>query len=360
MDYSYDDCNANDNAICTYNLSIFGNEPYLAAQVLNHILVDWPLPLREMIESRYNRNLMRQYSNDARRLLGRCLRRACNYDIFRSTLHEMWMRRAFMFFNHYACNPFFDYLYQPTENGNIFMFLDENRITNLRGLSFDDRNPKLKHINEILNIRIRDPDHSNGCDQDIFNSYQARGMTSAEYYFESHVIQFYRIMFFFLELEALGINMNEFDIVDGPLPYDLVPENIQAILYDDNRFRDYLLERRTEEESRDVVTNLDRRIKTALARSSRVREEVLYAALRSRIRNKHSGRTSTTTSTTTSTERSSTPETSTKDSKLSKKGSTWKNSQGKHFILQNKQADRVNRKQMDTNECGYPADTLDL
>lgn len=69
-------------------------------------------------------------------------------------------------------------------------------------------------------------------------------MTSAEYYFENQVNQFYRIIFFFIELRARGISTDKDDIYEGPLPYNVVPKEVQAIIYDNDVYRDYLLSER--------------------------------------------------------------------------------------------------------------------
>lgn len=59
-------------------------------------------------------------------------------------------------------------------------------------------------------------------------------MTHAEFYLEVHIIQFYRLLFFAQELIARGIVTDADDIYDGPLSYDIVPEYIQSIVYNDD------------------------------------------------------------------------------------------------------------------------------
>lgn len=97
-------------------------------------------------------------------------------------------------------------------------------------------------INRILNIHQADRPGFFG-EFDIFTEYEINNMTSAAYYFESHNVQFYRILFFFRELRLLGMSTDEQD-VDGTLPTNLVPRRIQEIIYDDNSYSRYLLEER--------------------------------------------------------------------------------------------------------------------
>lgn len=64
----------------------------------------------------------------------------------------------------------------------------------------------------------------------------------------------------------------EYDIYNGALPLDVVPEEVQAIVYDEDVYREYLLERRR----KDVASgDHENPIVKNLARTARVREEDL-------------------------------------------------------------------------------------
>lgn len=128
-------------------------------------------------------------------------------------------------------------------------------------------------------------------------------MSSAEYYLENHIDQFYRILFFILELRARGISSDEDDVYPGPLPYNVVPEETQIIVYNDNSYRNYLLNRRQEELRLEDVGNVFRQ---NLVRTARVREEdlmmlMINATSTSRAFVDTSATTKTTTTTTTTT-----------------------------------------------------------
>lgn len=128
------------------------------------------------------------------------------------------------------------------------------------------------HQNLPLESRVR---------YDLFPPYGTAGMRRADYYFEVHMIQFYRILFFFLELEARGIVTDEDDIFEGSIPFNQVPERIQAILYNDTVYRNYLLTRRREELR---IDDSDNEIRRHLGSALRVREEDLIMLFLRRIR----------------------------------------------------------------------------
>lgn len=156
-------------------------------------------------------------------------------------------------------------------------------------------------------------------------------MSSGEYYFERHLSQFYRISFFFLELQSRGIWTDEDDIYPGPIPFEVVPEEIQAILYNDIAYHDYLSANSpTESSARENCSTLN------FTRPAFISEENLFISFLTRIKNSFG---TTTTSTTTSPRIMTTTRvfSTTKHSrKRSKKGSVCVNVHGKHFSKRQK------------------------
>lgn len=73
------------------------------------------------------------------------------------------------------------------------------------------------------------------------------------------------------------------DTYVGPIPFDVVPEDVQAIVYNDSAYRDYLLARRCYELRMSDDENLHAR---NLVRSERVCEEDLILLYWTRIRNR--------------------------------------------------------------------------
>lgn len=134
----------------------------------------------------------------------------------------------------------------------------------------------------------------------------------------------------------MGITINEDDEYLSP---DGVPEEVQEMLYDDIRYRDYLLRRRIlEESSGDVQIPYETTFRQNLASSARVFEEDLVSFFyRHMMVSSSIIRTTTTSSTTTTTQISTTS--TTQISTISKyrglkKGSVCVNDQGKHFTKQ--------------------------
>lgn len=161
---------------------------------------------------------------------------------------------------------------------------------------------------------------------DIFSEYnRTRSMTITEFFIEYHIDQFYRIIFFVQELQA-RVSVND-DNYDGPLPYDLLPEEIQAIVYDDGRYREYLLERRSKELSH-IGDSLRNSARPNLGSSARVQEEDLFSMMNLLCHD--SASTSTTTATSSSTTTATISSTPNPRQEL-KKGSCRDNEYGKHF-----------------------------
>lgn len=181
-------------------------------------------------------------------MLGCALNSTNADDPFRILLRFFWELRAREYFDgrpqRLAYIPHrytFDYLAPHTIVGMDYF---SSRLD----VDFSDRNPLLEeeYILRILNIHAAD--QPGNAEFDIFRGYETRRfMSSSEYYIEDRIIQFYRILFFVQELGFRGIWTDEDDTYDGPVPYEVLPRDVQSMVYDDNKYRDFLLTRRRNE-----------------------------------------------------------------------------------------------------------------
>lgn len=338
---------------------IFEGEPPEISNILKYILVDWVFHPFHMVQTRQGRVILRRYANDAFRLLEYAFNIYEDFDLFRLSLRVFWMRRAQEFYD--ANSPKFPFvLYRYTvDDPRPHTIINSNIFYKRVSQNFGNRNPPANKslIDIILNTHSADRPSEAG-EFDIFADYEINGMSSAEYYLESHIDQFYRILFFFLELRSRNIVSDEDDKFDGRLPSNVLVEFVQDILYDDNIYRNYLSWRRYH----DVTAgNPQNRIIQNLARTARVREEDLIMLFFMNTSSTSDTRSSisTTTSTTTTVKSTST----TKQSyEKSKKGSVFVNSSGKHFYREpkatfsnNDESDQCPQKKprMDDKYYGY-------
>lgn len=250
------------------------------------------------------RALLRRYSEDALNIL-ECAdpnmkffrKRFINVKDLNRKLRFNWIRRAALFFDSRSMFlPYINHIYTmdlrtPHTVGDVKQFVDRN-TDNLW-----DRNPgaSQSEIRRIFYIHpvVRDARYDV---DEIFFDYGEGEMTKAEYYFEYHLNQFYRILFLFVELQAHGIVTDEDDIYNETIPYSKVPERIQAIVYNDTVYRQYLIDKR-EEELR--LCKTDNSHRNNLKRASRVREVDLILLFWTRIRNQIKAAANLKTSTTT-------------------------------------------------------------
>lgn len=248
------------------------------AEAINYILVDWPETLDVMISSREGRSLLRRYAEDAQRAL-ECALNLCNNNsyFFRAIVRTLWKLRAQKFFNYKNSKyPYIYHRYTMTDRTphtcgcatSIFLsqFIPENE---------NERDPSasLQELNRILNLHIADrPGYYP--DDDNFASYQRFGMHVSQYYLETHIDQFYRIWFFSEELRRRNISTDQDDTYNGTLPFDLVPENIQAIVYDQNAYSEYLLNLRIHLEAN--ITDIENIILQNLRETARPYEEDMF------------------------------------------------------------------------------------
>lgn len=318
-DYSSDGAEIYSNYIPLPN---FNDELFEVGLVLDYVLVIWPTSLHEMIQTKNGRALLRRYANDAQMILTTSLLGVESRDCFRSLLRTHWMHRAQLYFDgHDRRQSYIHYLYSLEYP--VLHMREEMEIFFERCLRpFRDRNPLMSqpYVDKILHIH--DTDRTNNSE---FSKYKINGMSSADYYIESHIDQFYRVLFFILKLKMYGIATDEDDHYDGPLPNEVMPDFLQAIVFDDESYRKFLLYER----KRLQTTMVESQPKSDSC-SVRVCEEDLFSSFSFSIMNSFtSAATTTSTDTPTSTTVGVTSTTSHYNKK--KKGSFYANEWGKHF-----------------------------
>lgn len=205
--------------------------------LLDYILVNWPYSLRSMISTRSRRALLRSYVEDVLEIL-ECAH-SCNLMVL---LQRYWSRRAQLFFDDLNIQfPYIDHIYTedhraPHTHGDTSLFVDrdiEYFYTRNRVLS-------VSNIDKVLNVGSTDTPRIGN---DVFYNHDRTTMDSDDYYYEFHLNQLYRILLFFIELKARGIATDQDDIYEGPLPDTIIPAEIQAIVFNNNVYRNYLSSR---------------------------------------------------------------------------------------------------------------------
>lgn len=255
---------------------VFQEEPPEVAIVLDYILVKWSNDLGSMIQSRNGRALLRRFADDAQTALETALKSFQDNQLFRLSLRILWVCRAHLFFN--GRDKKIPYIRHRCTFNDPKPHMREsnfNAIASRCNKNFKMRNPSVSQssVDEILYIHSADRPNYSG-EHDFFTGYNTCGMTSEEYYLESQIDQFYRVLFFFAELRAVGIKTNEDDIYDGSLPDSVISEKLQAIVYNDTSYRNYLLDKRSFYESVDGADSQNE-IFLHLVGTSRVNEEDL-------------------------------------------------------------------------------------
>lgn len=215
--------------------------------LLNYILVNLPFTRENMIATWHRRALLRRYANDALNIL-KSISYWVDFDQanFDYQLGFYWRRRVNLFFDgRDPLLPYIGHRYSMDHPTPYAQGYDKTLISR-NTIDFETRNPPASklQLDRILNIHSMGPEGANRLTRNYYSTYsqyENRSMSSSTYYLEHHLDQFYRILFFFLELRARDIWTDEDDIYEGSIPFDVVPEEIQAILYNDTVYADYLL-----------------------------------------------------------------------------------------------------------------------
>lgn len=204
------------------------------------MLVNWPYLGEQMLNLRNRRALLRRYAEESLSILEDAYSSVSRFH-FRSILQVNWSQRVRIFLDgRNTLLPYIDHRYTteypfPHTHGSTNVFI--KRRTESLGV----RNPAALPSQVYRVLNVHDTSHSGRVESnDIFSYYQRHRMTYADYYFEFHRNTFNRILLFFLELQVHGITSDEDDTYEGPIPFDVVPEEIQAIVYNDTAYHDYL------------------------------------------------------------------------------------------------------------------------
>lgn len=237
FDCSDDNTRLKKNSYEPNDLPHFIDERSDIGRLLDYILVNWPYLRENMIYNRVRRAILRRYVVDALNIFE--LIYYCNDDdIVEYMLQSLWSRRARLFFDgRNTLLSYVDHRYTmdypfPHTLGNTDVFIGR------RSENYRDRNPLVlvsqSQYDLVLNI--------NPVCQESDNN-ETHYISSTQFYYDIHKVQFYRILFFFLELQARGIRTDDDDTYEGPIPFDVVPNEIQAIIWNDTVYQDYLLKR---------------------------------------------------------------------------------------------------------------------
>jgi len=292
-------------------LPYFLNEPVNIGLLLDYALVNWPYPMENMINSVRRRALLRRFAEEALNIF-ECAYTRETPSIFPYILRIFWRKRSHLFYDVRMLRlPYIDHIYTvehpfPHTHGDTSVFV------NLRMEDFAERSPVIEEaaFNQILNIhRPLDPYFHFDRDN-VFSRYESDGMTTADYYFEIHLSRLYRIMFIFMELLERGI-WTDNDNYEGAAFDAILSREIQAILHDNDAYREYLDGRREHELNRTDNINVYRR-NLETSRTPREEDLIMLFWIRVRIciRADSPHTTTTTTATTTSSPTTTTTTTS--------------------------------------------------
>lgn len=222
-------------------IPIFGYEPLELANILDYILVYWPTPLASMISSRSGRLVLRRYIEDAQLAFNTALDYLGNHNHFRVVMRIMWLQRAQDYFDGRLTQ--FPYLrYRYTMSRGIRMYDDILGIYSARSRqNFSNRNPMVPYVvaDRFLDLHVADrPPYA---EHDAFAEYELDGtMRSAEYYIETRIDQFYRVLIFFMELQSHGVQTREDDVFEGPIPCHVLHEDLQKVVVNNHAYSSYL------------------------------------------------------------------------------------------------------------------------
>lgn len=298
----------------------FVDEPVELGLLLDDVLVNWPYLCEHMLSTRSRRALLRKYVKQVLNIF-----ESAHYNQKTNSLNDelrlLFLRRARLFFN--ASNTVFPYInHVYTEVYTFPHTSDDTKIfIDRRSMDLRIRNSHLvrSYVDRILNIHLVNNLFS--FSYNTLSHFDTYGITSLEYYLEYHLNQFYRVLLFFIELHERGIVNDEDDTYNETIPYDVIPEEIQAIVYNDTVYRNYLVARANYEFN---VTDPDNKYRKNLERSGCVNEENLIMLFLTHVKSRVTTTSITTTNYTTMT-------TTPLYYQKSKKGSSFVNKYGKHF-----------------------------
>lgn len=196
------DCSGSSSSTQVDNLPQCDNTLGKISELLKYILVDWPEPPIIMISSEFGQELLRRYAKDAMKKLVDALESLVDYNHFRVVLLEVWIDTAKQFYDGRNGVEFLYIPYRYTWDGSLLVGIEMSYFHSRRNVRFHDRNPLV-----------------------------SQNMTSAEYYLEAHLKQFFKILLYSLA-QVTGTSSD--DINEGN-------ESVRAILYNDEAYQAALL-----------------------------------------------------------------------------------------------------------------------
>lgn len=217
-------------------------EPGILGLLIDYILVNWPDTLRNMIGFRSGRALLRLYVDDALIIFEEAYLEYCQkvrFDLH-FVVNNIWSLRAAKYFDARDLQmPYIDHVYTadypiPHTHGRLSMF--DNRL--FQNVCHRDGLAPNSCIENLLNTYA--PGSSYSQNRDNAATDRRYSMRTTKAYFEIRRQQFYRLLCFFLKLREYGISTDADDIWDGPIPFDVVPEDVQEIVYNDGAYSEYL------------------------------------------------------------------------------------------------------------------------
>lgn len=223
---------------------IFPDEPRELANVLDFILVDWTDELIDMISRNYDRSILRAYARDAMKRFEIASHYIRSFDNFREEMRRLWRRRAQYYFDGRNLQfPYIRHAYTINRGlhtyGNIFF------LSTRSSQDFNDRNPPESTLDTIYFLNMHEADRSNFVlnENNIFSEYDTNtGMTSADYYIETRIDRFYRILYFVRLFEAsANLRPEVNDPYYRTIPYDVVSFENQAMVYNDMKYGEILI-----------------------------------------------------------------------------------------------------------------------
>lgn len=233
-------------------LPYFLDENYGIGFLIDLLLVNWPN--ENMLSTNNTRATIRRFAEDAFRIIKLLFfdmdvhfqRRSGPYESERECLNNQmelsWFRRAQLFYDgrNGTLLTYINHLYSldyhlPYTMGDTTMFIIRRNVNyNIRYL------PAIPwQIQRIESIYPRDPNFErNGTESIMFSIIARDGMTSDDYYYLSRRIQFFRVLFLFIELHRRHL------LLDGE-DYE-VPDDLREMFLNDTAYSTYLLDQRRE------------------------------------------------------------------------------------------------------------------
>lgn len=189
-------------------LPYFAHEPQELSRLLNFILVRWPTKIffEHYLETPLTGVELRRFSEDALNVIESTFGSRCDYNMLR----EMWNFRALLFFDyrdpqvayiHHGYSSNFSAPYSIDKQQPFVDRVDTSFEDRMKKLTPDDVNSTLGNIRRPLKSSPADDDKHSFCKDRVHDNYVSCEMTQSDRYFEVQLYNFWKTIFFYLELE---------------------------------------------------------------------------------------------------------------------------------------------------------------